>query len=152
MDIFEELINVTRAFEEAGIEYALCGGLAMGILAEPRFTRDIDLLILEEDLPRAKEALKSVDFILSSGIIPFKKLDGGFREIQRISKAEGSDLMALDLLLVSDDLQDAWDGRELHKMDDIELKVVSRDGLITMKELAGRPQDLVDIQKLKEHG
>jgi hypothetical protein len=45
MDILEELKAVTTTFDQEGIAYALCGGLAMAVYDPPRATLDIDLLI-----------------------------------------------------------------------------------------------------------
>ena len=45
-------------------------------------------------------------------------------------------------------LERIWNERIRMPWDDRTLVVVSRDGLITLKLTAGRPQDLVDIQSL----
>jgi hypothetical protein len=31
VDLFDELLGITRALDEAGVEYALCGGLAVAV-------------------------------------------------------------------------------------------------------------------------
>ena len=64
-------------------------------------------------------------------------------------------ILTLDLLLVTPILEESWASRVTRAIGDREVKVVSKDGLIGMKERAGRPQDLVDIEnlkKLKENG
>ena len=45
-----------------------------------------------------------------------------------------------------------WADRELIEVGAQSLKIVSRNGLITMKEIAGRPQDLADISALRSMG
>jgi len=40
MDLLEELKNLAAKLHSEGIEYALCGGLAMAIYAMPRATLD----------------------------------------------------------------------------------------------------------------
>ena len=45
MDILEELRAVTASLDQEGIDYALCGGLAMAVYDLPRATLGIDLLI-----------------------------------------------------------------------------------------------------------
>ena len=42
MQILDELSKVARRLDADGIEYALCGGLAMAVYAMPRATLDID--------------------------------------------------------------------------------------------------------------
>ena len=58
MNIQHELYLVIDTLQRAGIDYALCGGLAVIVHGYPRLTRDIDLLIREEDLVRARSSLK----------------------------------------------------------------------------------------------
>jgi hypothetical protein len=41
----EDLKQHLRAFNEHGVEYLVVGGYAVGIYAEPRATKDLDLLI-----------------------------------------------------------------------------------------------------------
>jgi hypothetical protein len=49
VDLIEELAAITRALDDAGIPYALCGGLAMAVHAHPRATIAIDILAKGED-------------------------------------------------------------------------------------------------------
>ena len=59
--------------------------------------------------------------------------------------------LVLDVLVAEGALQAVWDTRrQIAFGDRAKLWVVSRDGLITLKLAAGRPQDLVDIQRLQE--
>jgi len=50
ISLLDEFSSIVQAFENAGIEYAVCGGLAMAIQGFPRATMDIDLLIREQSL------------------------------------------------------------------------------------------------------
>lgn len=49
-------------------------------------------------------------------------------------------------------VEDVWAMKEQIDFAGGKLTVVSRDGLIKMKTLAGRPQDLVDIERLQNEG
>ena len=44
----------------------------------------------------------------------------------------------------------AWKNRELVEFDDFKLFFISRPDLIRAKEASGRPQDKIDVEKLKE--
>ena len=44
MDLIEELKKISEKFDRTGIEYALCGGLAIAVYAKPRATLDIEYL------------------------------------------------------------------------------------------------------------
>jgi hypothetical protein len=46
-------------------------------------------------------------------------------------------------------MEDVWETREEIDFLGEKLSVVSRDGLIKMKRLAGRPQDVADIEGLQ---
>jgi hypothetical protein len=52
-------------------------------------------------------------------------------------------------LAVTPVLEEAWAGREILEWRGHPLPTVSRSGLIAMKRLAGRHQDLADIEKLE---
>lgn len=144
--------EIIRVFDDNQIDYALCGGLAVAIHGHIRFTQDIDLIILPEDLEKAKDVLKITGYNLPSGIIPFKQKDGTSREIFRLSKAMGKDLYTLDLMLCTGSLEDIWKDREVIETENQEFKVVSKSGLITMKREAGRNKDLLDIEELEKLG
>lgn len=146
----QELAKITEALRTASVEYALCEGLAVAIHGYPRATRDIDLLIREEDLEKAKSALEEIGYILSAGIITFDTGKETERRIFRISKAEGEDLLTLDLMLVTPLLEDVWRNRKTLTIEGRNVQVVSLEGLEKMKRLAGRPQDLADLDRLAE--
>ena len=71
MDLLEELKNLTAKLDSEGIEYALCGGLAMAIYAMPRATLDIDIMIELGTLFRTKRAVEDLGFILSGAPMAF---------------------------------------------------------------------------------
>jgi hypothetical protein len=66
-DLFSLAARVEKAFGAAGIEYRVVGGLATYLYVEEaeadagRLTKDIDIVVRREDLPRIKEAVKAVD-------------------------------------------------------------------------------------------
>jgi hypothetical protein len=76
----------------------------------------------------------------------------GVIEIRRISKIdkESKKLFTIDFLLVTDGLKSVWEDRELIEWEDGKTWTVSREGLIEMKKISGREQDMLDIKKLRE--
>ena len=148
MEHLKELFEITRELRVNGVEFAICGGIAVALHGFVRFTKDIDLLILVEDLDLCKEVLKIKGYDLSSGVLPFKNSDGSFRSVVRVSKLIGEQLMVVDLLLAEGSWRDAWENRERIVLGDHLLDVVSKDDLIAMKRVAGRSQDLTDIERL----
>lgn len=149
MIIIAELIALVTALSNANLPFAVCGGLAMAIHGHPRATQDIDILIREENLNEVLEVAKAVGFWIPSGRMPFKAKTPLAMEIYRVSKAVGEKLIPLDLMLVSPALEEVWNGRISGRIGDVDCTVVSADGLIRMKEIAARTQDLADIEKLR---
>ena len=111
MSFYDEFKALIDVLNREGIDYAVCGGVAVAFHGYPRLTDDIDILVREKDLPRITEIVKEVDFILDAGRIPFDVGKPNQREIQRISKVVGEDLLTLDLLIVESVYQPVWDDR-----------------------------------------
>ncbi len=147
MTLYDELRGVLGALDHAGVEYALVGGLAVAVWGAPRATRDIDLLVRPEALPRALAALRTRGFVLEG--LPFEFKDG--TQMQRINRVEADgSLMTVDFLLVDKNTEGAWATRVRLPLLDHFIAVISREALIAMKASAARPQDLVDIANLKD--
>lgn len=73
-------------------------------------------------------------------------------EIRRISKTdkESKRLFTLDFLLVTEALKDIWANLELIEREDGKTWTVSREGLMKLKAISGREQNLLDIKKSGE--
>lgn len=148
MDLQQELFAVLDALTAARIEHAICGGFAVAIHGYPRLTKDIDLLIQQPDLERARTSLATLGYTLDAGLLTFAAGTSGERRLGRVSKTIGSDLITVDLLLVEPLFGEVWRGREQHQLPGRTVTVISRAGLARMKRAAGRPRDLDDLQQL----
>jgi hypothetical protein len=74
---------------------------------------------------------------------------GGKVPIRRLSKLDpAGDVLSIDMLLVTEATQEAWDSRKQMQWEAGRLSVVSREGLILLKRLRGSKQDEADIEKL----
>lgn len=147
LNLYSELEALARSFDQAGVPWALCGGMALAVHGHPRATKDIDVIVRPEDVELAKKVARSCGFTLTS--LPIKFAASGV-EMERVSKIVGQELLMLDLLLANDVLLPVWEDRRRLPWRSGELPVVSRGGLISMKLAAGRPQDLADLAKLQE--
>ena len=149
LDLYEELRSLIAALDQHEIDYALCGGIALAIYDHPRATADIDLLIVADSLDAVVEVAKALEYTV-------RGLDMSFAndaiEIRRVSKIdqETGFVLSLDMLLVTPQIQEIWDSRVRADWEGGKLSVVSRDGLIALKKLGGRPQDFADISTLME--
>jgi hypothetical protein len=152
VDLFAEVVALTAALDAASVDYAICGGVALAIHGAPRATQDIDLLAREADLPRLREAVRSCGFNIEA--LPMTFSTSGI-SIRRFTRIEQGTTLMLDVLLAEGALESVWQTRARVTFAATEgperaLWVVSRSGLVTLKLAAGRPQDLVDIQRLQE--
>lgn len=145
--LLDELKDLISTLDANEIEYAVCGGLSMAIHGFARATLAIDVLIQPESLERAYEIAAEKGFDIRGLDILFKERAV---EIRRVSKIDDDgEVLSLDLLLVTPQVKDVWETRETIDFLGKRLSVVSRTGLIKMKTLAGRPQDLADIWRLE---
>jgi hypothetical protein len=147
--LLDEFVNFTKMLNRQNIDYAICGGWAMAIHGLPRATVDIDLLILSENLSTVWKIAESLGYDVEG--LPLHFHDGAI-EIRRISKIdkESKRLFTLDFLLVTEALKEVWENRELIEWEEGKTWTVSREGLIKLKTISGREQDLLDIKKLSE--
>lgn len=151
-DLIAELEILVEAFEREHIEYAVCGGLAVGYHGFVRATKDIDLLVRDAQVADALRVARASGFDIPARKITFGLAAGTPREVQRVSKMDPATgtMLTLGLLVVAPDLEDVWKTRIIiEPVAGKTMSIVSREGLATMKRMAGRPQDLVDLQRLE---
>lgn len=147
-DVIATLDAVIDALNTANIAYALCGGLAVNLHGHVRATKDIDILIPHDELDRARAAVRSLGFGIDAGPIPFGGGTPNERVLYRVSRIIEGRLATIDLMIVTPVLEPAWASRVCARWRDREIWTVSLEGLAKMKRLAGRPQDLADLDNL----
>ncbi len=148
IDLAVEFEAVITALAEHGIEYAVCGGMAMAIHSLPRATVDIDLMIRPEDEERVYPAVEPLGFRIRAKPMHF---DHGKMEIRRVTKIDpAGDTLMLDLLLVTPAFESVWRDRIRVDSEFGSISVVSREGLIELKSgrMSGTDQD--DIKRLRD--
>lgn len=150
MNLVDELYAITAALTAAGIRYAVCGGVAVTLYGATRSTKDIDLLILPEDVQKILEVVRPLGYAFAALPMTFDAGTERERHVQRVSKIEGSEHLLLDLLLADAAFEGALDDRVEVQLPSGPMSVVSRAVLVRMKRLAGRAQDLADLEKLEE--
>lgn len=148
-NLLDEFVNLTETLNRNRVDYAVCGGWAMAIHGLPRATIDIDLLISTEDLEKGWKAAQNLGYDIEG--LPLHFHDDVI-EIRRISKIDKDSkrLFTLDFLLVTEPLKEIWKNRELIEWEEGKIWAVSREGLIQLKTISGREQDILDIKKLQE--
>ena len=151
MDLFAELAGLTQALSAANVDYALCGAVALAIHGAPRATKDIDVLLREADLPRLRDVAHAQGFDIEA--LPMTFSASGVT-VRRFTKLRAGESLMLDVLVGGGPLEAVFQTRVVLPFEGGSLWVVSREGLVTLKLAAARPQDLVDVQRLREahHG
>lgn len=148
VDFFQELKDLLTTLASREIDYALCGGVALAIHGAPRATQDIDVLVRPEDIDRLRQAARGCGFTFES--LPMDFASGV--TIQRFTKLIDGQPFMLDALLVSPSLESVWASRLKTSFEGGAVSVVSREGLMSLKLAAGRPQDIADVKRLEEVG
>lgn len=146
--LLQEFTEFVAALNRRQLAYAVCGGWAMTIHGCPRATMDIDVMVLADDLAEAWRVAKDLGYNVEGLPLHFHN---GAIDIRRISKidAETKVLFTIDFLLVTEATQQIWRDRENVEWEHGAISTVSREGLIDLKRLSGRLQDLADIERLE---
>jgi hypothetical protein len=146
LDLYEALRSVIGVLDDAGIPYALAGGLAVSIYTAPRATEDVDLALDARDLDRAQTALATLGLRPAGRATP---VASGRLEIQRLTRIDGVGLLVLDLLVARDpDLAAALRERTAMLMEGRTIWVVTIGTLRMLKRLRGSAQDRADLEAL----
>ena len=148
MDIYVEFRQLLTSLNAHHANYAVCGGFAVAFHGYVRATRDIDLLVQETDLDLLVAIATQCGFDPCDDLLRFGIGTDRTTSIKRMNKFVGTDFLTLDLILVNSQTEVAWTTRLNVKLPDQDMQVVSLDGLAAMKRLAGRTQDLLDLEKL----
>ncbi len=141
---FRELLKI---FEKYKIRYLIVGGYAVMKYSEPRFTKDIDVFIAtdQDDAECVYSALKEFG-------APLKNLTSDDFTHKGYLYQMGRPPLRVDIMMSIPGIEfnDAWKNREVVQLDDLKTLFISRSDFIQAKEASGRPQDKIDIEKLKE--
>jgi hypothetical protein len=146
-DDFKELLSI---FNAQKVKYLIVGGYAVSFHAQPRATKDIDLLIQPDT-----ENARAVYNALGKFGAP---LDGLTAE-DFIARGKffrmGRAPVVVDILpeIAGIDFDAAWQNRVEAMIDPergLTASFISRTDLIAAKLAAGRPQDIADATALRE--
>lgn len=140
-----DLLDILRVFSHYKVEYLIVGGYAVAFHAEPRFTKDLDILVRasEENARRVFRALRAFG-------VPLVGLSEKDFEREGYFYQMGTPPLRVDILMSIDGVkfEDAWSRRVESSIGDVPALFISKEDLITAKTAAGRPQDVLDVQTL----
>ncbi len=133
---------------EAGVRYVVIGGQAVRLHGLPRFSMDWDLWIPPRDLENFERLNKAIGDSLGEAVIPLG--DQGQNFVQTFQTRFGVLQFHLALPGVSS-FEEVEAASVLWELDEGTLcRVLSVADLLQTKRAAGRAQDQIDIDFLKE--
>ena len=146
-DDFKELLST---FNAQKVKYLIVGGYAVSFHAQPRATKDIDLLIK----PDAENARAVYDALGKFGA-PLDGLTADDFMVRDKFFRMGRAPVIVDILpeIEGIDFDRAWQNRVeavIDRQSGLTASFISRVDLIASKLAAGRPQDIADAAALRE--
>jgi hypothetical protein len=141
---FKEFLQLLNSKK---IEYLVIGGYAVGFHGYPRATGDMDVWIAINE----KNALKMVDALKMFGFdLPVLDKDLFLKENKIIRM--GVPPMRLEILTSIDGVSfdKCYKNRVVVDFETFKVNFISKGDLLINKRSSGRPQDLVDFDKLKD--
>ena len=154
------LVKIFRELNQRKVRYLVAGGVAAILYGNPRLTKGLDLWVdLDEtNLKKLVQAFKDLKFIPR---VPVPAEDFISEDLRRRWKEEKgmkaftfinpkNPFENVDILFdVPFSFEAAYRRKKWFHSDRVRIPTVSEKDLILMKDNAGRPQDLQDIEILK---
>jgi hypothetical protein len=150
----ESLARISEDLDDLGVRWAVVGGLAVSVRAEPRMTRDVDVVIA---VTGDRDAERIVRDLGARGYQPVELVEhesAGRLATARMTAEGQPEGIVIDLLFASSGIEDEIidSSERLEVFAEIEAPVATRSHLMAMKVLARddrtRPQDLDDLRSL----
>lgn len=149
-----------KALNDAGVKYVVVGGLAAVLHGYLRLTVDVDLVVdlAPEEMTRAVHVLESLGYKPRAPVPAGQLADAAKRKewIEQKGMKVFSFYHPSDSVLTVDifvhhpiPFPDLSARAERVVIADVPVYICSIDDLIALKQQAGRPQDLIDIEKLR---
>ena len=141
---FRELLSILNAHR---VKYLIVGAYAVAIYAQPRATKDLDILV-KADAENAQAVFAALSAIRCAA--RRLRLPPTLRNPAR-SFAWGANLSASNIptAIPGVEFDAAWPRRVEDVFDEgsnLRANFISREDLLAAKRAAGRPQDLADVQ------
>ena len=149
---YEEII---RKFNNAGVKYAIVGGVAVNLHGHIRMTADLDIVLELEDnnLAKAITTLRESGFSCKIPVDPMGLADSNTRN----DWIKNKNMKALNFYRDTEEVDLVVDSpvkyeeaeKTIFAVNGINYPVVSKEDLIKMKEVTNRHHDIDNIKKLK---
>ena len=138
--------DLLRLFAEHEVRYLIVGGYAAMQYSQPRFTKDLDLWLE----PSEANAARVMRAFATFGMPMIDVTPDDFTS-EYFQYMVGRVPVVFDFLtsLPSLRFEDCWMNRMTDEGEGFPMHFLSREDLIQAKKLAGRPQDLADLDEIR---
>jgi len=154
-DLEAALIRLDTDLQALGLRWALVGGWAVSLRGEPRTTRDLDVTVAVSSDRQAERIARDLlhrgyDFLPESVIE--QTAVHRLATVRFLSPATPEGCV-VDLLFASSGIEPevVAAASRLEVLPGLEVPVVQLGHLIALKVLAGRAQDIADLQSLRKY-
>lgn len=139
---FRELLST---FNEHGVKYLIVEAFAVMVYSEPRYTKDLDIWVeaSPENAQNVFAALRDFGAPLK-GLTENDFTQPGFYQMGR-PPGRIDVMMSLEGL----DFETAWANRTTDAFRGVPVHYIGKNDLLLNKKLAGRYQDLADIENMQ---
>lgn len=145
MDLHPDFKDLLAEFARFGVRYVLLGGYAVGYYAEPRATKDLDVLVSIEGNNRERLTHALESFGAPSNVTKAAGTLGPSEVIYM-----GVPPLRIDILVNADgiDTDDVIRRAKTINLGELSVSLISRADLVANKTASGRPQDIADVAAL----
>jgi hypothetical protein len=141
---FEEMFS---ALSDAGVEFLVVGGHAVMFYSEPRYTKDIDIWVrpTRANAERVIAALTAFGAPLADLSVEDLAVEGTVFQI-------GVEPNRIDVTTSIDGVEfaRAWPSRVAASYGSAPIQILGKRDLQENKRATGRPQDLLDLERLSD--
>jgi hypothetical protein len=142
-----DFVEMLSGLSAAGAEFLVVGAHALAAHGLPRATGDLDIWVRadNENAPRVLEALRRFGAPLFNLTLEDLTKPGTVFQI-------GTAPARIDILtgLSGISFEEAWPRRTTVRIGELSVGVIGRDDLIRNKRATGRPQDVLDAERLEQ--
>ena len=141
-----DFCDLFRAFNEDSVEYLVVGAHAFFHYAEPRYTKDLDVWVR----PSPENAERVFRALARFGAPMIDVTPESFTDPDLVYQI-GVAPNRIDVMMgiAGVDFNTAWANRVESSYGGVPIHIISKQDLIQAKKASGRPQDLLDLDRLQ---
>lgn len=150
MKLAKGLVDLSRQLSDAGVPFALVGGIAASARGEARFTRDIDVAVVVQD---DAEAEKVVFLLVEQGYLVTATVEQEVTGRMATARLRNANGIVCDLIFATTGIESeiVQEAELVEVFSKVHVPTATAEALLAMKTLSAtpqRPRDSGDIQAI----